>query len=85
MKWTYLRVFSRVAVLFLQILQSGLSIYCRIRPFLFLDFGPVKEYLGYINYFVPVGFILSVTETWLVAVGVYYAYQAYLRWIKAFG
>lgn len=52
-------------------------------PFSLLDFGPVKEYLGYINYFVPVDFILSVTETWLTAVAVYYIYQAYLRWIKA--
>ena len=54
-------------------------------PFALLDFGPVKEYLGYINYFVPVDFILTVTETWLSAIVVFYAYQAYLRWIKALG
>lgn len=40
-------------------------------------------YLEYISYFVPIGEIMSITATWLTAVGVFYVYQIVLRWVKA--
>ena len=35
-----------------------------------------------VNWFVPVNSFVSILETWLVAVGIYYVYQIVLRWIK---
>lgn len=42
----------------------------------------VKELFGYVNYFVPVGAMLTIGTTWLTAIGVYYLYQTILRWAK---
>ena len=40
-------------------------------------------YLGYLNYFLPISQIIAIGEAWLVAIGLFYAYQIILRWIKA--
>ena len=40
------------------------------------------DVLGYVNYFVPVGAMLGIGTTWLVAIGTYYLYQTILRWAK---
>jgi hypothetical protein len=39
-------------------------------------------FLGYLNWFVPVGKMLAVGTAWLVAIGVYYLYSVIARWIK---
>lgn len=52
-------------------------------PFKMIDNTPIQQYLGYINWFVPVSFIVSTLELWLVAVGIYYTYSVILRWAKA--
>lgn len=44
--------------------------------------NPIKDYLGYINYFVPVAEMLITFEAVLVSVSVYYVYQIVARWIK---
>ncbi len=43
----------------------------------------VKRILGYVNYFVPVRAMLGIAGGWLTAIGIYYAYQAILRRVKA--
>ena len=43
----------------------------------------IQQYLGYINWFVPVGTILKILTAWLVAVAAYYLVSVILRWIKA--
>lgn len=40
-------------------------------------------YLGWLNWFVPVGTFITIGEAWLVAIGLYYLYSIILRWIKA--
>lgn len=40
-------------------------------------------YMGWVNWFVPVKGYLIVWAAWINAVGVYYLYQAILRWVKA--
>ncbi|CAB1248009.1 conserved protein of unknown function [Ruminococcaceae bacterium BL-6] len=52
-------------------------------PFQALDTSPVAPYLSVLNWIVPVSFILSVMETWLVAIAAYYIISAALRWIRA--
>lgn len=39
-------------------------------------------YLGYINYFVPVGAILKIGTAWLTAIALFYLYSVLARWIK---
>lgn len=52
-------------------------------PIVYLETIPeVKKYLGYINWFIPVYSMISLTEAWLFAIGVYYIVQIALRWIK---
>ena len=41
------------------------------------------EYLGWLNWFFPVGDCLTVLSAWLTAIGVFYLYSIILRWIKA--
>lgn len=52
-------------------------------PFQLLDMTPLHDYLPYINYFVPVDFILSCLAGWGVAIAAYYVYHVVLRWTKA--
>ena len=38
--------------------------------------------LKYLNWFIPVSSFVSILETWLLGIGIYYIYQIVLRWIK---
>lgn len=40
-------------------------------------------YLGYLNWFVPIGDMVAIGTAWLVAVGLFYFYSIVLRWVKA--
>jgi len=42
------------------------------------------EYLGYINYFLPVGQIVDVCLVWLGCIAGFYIYMALGRWAKLF-
>lgn len=39
-------------------------------------------YLGYINYFFPVGDCVKIGVAWVTAIGVYYLYSVIARWLK---
>lgn len=39
-------------------------------------------YLGYINYFFPVGDCVKIGLGWIACIGVYYAYSVIARWVK---
>ena len=43
----------------------------------------IYKYLGIINWFIPVTFIVSTFEAFLIAYGSYILISAILRWIKA--
>ncbi|RKI98475.1 hypothetical protein D7X87_26740 [bacterium D16-54] len=38
--------------------------------------------LGYLNYFIPIPLIISIGEAWLTCIGIFYLYQAILRFVK---
>lgn len=40
------------------------------------------EWLQMLNWFIPINTFVSILESWLFGVGLYYAYQIVLRWIK---
>lgn len=39
-------------------------------------------YLGYINWFVPIGDFIKIGSLWVAAIGAYYAWSVIARWIK---
>lgn len=54
-------------------------------PFVFLDeLGQSEfyEWLQFMNWFIPINTFVGILEGWLACVGIYYAYQIVLRWIK---
>ncbi len=52
-------------------------------PFADIDIPyEIRQILGYVNYFVPVGAMLAIATGWLAAIGIYYLYQTILRWAK---
>lgn len=42
-------------------------------------------YLGWLNWFFPVGDCLVVMLAWLGAVGLFYLYSIVMRWVKMIG
>ncbi len=42
-------------------------------------------YMSYLNWFIPVGDIITVCTAWLVAIGVFYLYSIIMRWVKMIG
>lgn len=55
-------------------------------PFVVLEDLAINEFwsdvLSFVNWFVPIGTMISITEVWLTGVAVYYVYQVALRWVK---
>lgn len=54
-------------------------------PFVVLDELSQSDFytwLKYLNWFIPVSSFVTVLETWLAGVSLYYVYQIVLRWIK---
>lgn len=48
------------------------------------DFASLP-YLGWLNWFFPVGDCLVVMLAWLGAVGLFYLYSILMRWLKIIG
>lgn len=66
-----------------QFLNAVLSLLPR-SPFVsVLESMDKLPYLGYLNYFVPIGTFISIGQAWLVAIGIFYLYSIILRWIRA--
>ena len=40
-------------------------------------------YLGYLNYFIPIGTFIKIGTAWLGAIALFYLYSIVLRWIRA--
>lgn len=51
----------------------------------FIDQFRSLPYLGWLNWFFPVGTCLTVMAAWLVAVGLFYLYSILMRWLKIIG
>lgn len=43
---------------------------------------PKMEWLGWLNWFVPVSQILAVLTAWTTVIALFYVYQAIARWLK---
>ncbi len=72
------------------ILAGGVNVILSLlpdSPFKVLDdlaaSGEIAEWLGYVNWFVPIYSFVGIVEGWLLAIVVYYVYQVVLRWLGA--
>ena len=71
--------FSAVSGIFDKILK-----FLPTSPFItFINKMQDLPYFGYLYYFLPISQIIAIGEAWLVAIGLFYAYQIILRWIRA--
>lgn len=52
-------------------------------PFQMISNNPAVKWLPYVNWFIPVSFMISTMELWLSAIAIYYIYSMILRWVKA--
>lgn len=39
-------------------------------------------YLGYINWFIPIGTFVKIGAAWVTVIGIYYVYSVIARWVK---
>lgn len=79
--------------MFVRIINSLLSVVGDILDIVLMAFPPspfnitvppeVSGILAKANYFIPLGEMVVIGETWLVAVGLFYLYSVYARWAKA--
>lgn len=51
-----------------------------VRPF--IDQISNVPWLGLLNWFVPIGTMVSIGTAWLAAITIFYVYQVILRWAK---
>lgn len=71
---------------FVNTIVEGLLSFLPDSPFAeFITSISELPYLSYLNWFVPVGTFIAIGTAWLVAIGVFYIYQAILRWAKVIG
>jgi len=52
-------------------------------PFILIDNSVISDYIGKLNWLIPVSSILAILQLWLVAVAVFYVNMIVLRWVKA--
>ena len=51
-------------------------------PFASVDVTPIKDFMGYMNWLIPVGTIITITTAWIACKFIYWIYSTVLRWIK---
>ncbi len=42
-------------------------------------------YMGYVNWFLPIGKCIIIGASWGAAIGLFYLYSIVMRWVKMFG
>lgn len=52
-------------------------------PFQLMLPSYIADYMGYVNYFVPVGWMVDTLLLWTTCIIVYYSCMIFMRWLKA--
>jgi branched-subunit amino acid transport protein AzlD len=52
-------------------------------PFEVLNNSVISDYMGYINWVIPIGSMINILTAWCVAIALYYVVQIAMRWAKA--
>lgn len=48
------------------------------------DFSDIP-YLGWLNWFIPIGSFIRIGIVWLSAIAIFYLYSIIMRWVKMIG
>lgn len=71
---------------FLQSIAVAIMQFLPDSPFTgFIESLESVSWLGYLNWFVPVGTFVTIGTAWVAAIIVFYIYQMILRWSKVVG
>lgn len=52
-------------------------------PFTIVENSEFSSLISKINYFLPIYEFTAIMEVWLLAIGIFYLYSLFARWIKA--
>ena len=52
-------------------------------PFRVVSMSQFNDILSTVNYFLPIYEFVVIMETYLVVIGIYYAYSYFARWLNA--
>jgi hypothetical protein len=52
-------------------------------PFQALDVSPISEYLGMLNWIVPVEQMIYTLGLWVTCIAIFYIYSVVMKWVKA--
>ena len=52
-------------------------------PFLLIDNSPIADYIGWLNWLIPMQQIIAILQLWVTAIAIKYVWVVILRWIKA--
>jgi hypothetical protein len=63
-------------------IANGIFLLLPNSPFQIISTSDVAEYLGYLNWIIPVDVLLTISMYWVGAVAVFSIYSVILRWIK---
>lgn len=54
-----------------------------LSPIVWLEYNSqIKQYLAWVNWFIPIYSMIATLEAWLSCILVYYVIQVLLRWYK---
>ena len=73
---------ANMLIKYLGVALTAISYLLPDSPFTLLENSAIAEYLGYINYFLPLDFCIATLELWVAAIAVWYIYQVVMRWAK---
>lgn len=52
-------------------------------PFALIDNSPIAEFIGGLNWIIPISSMVTILSAWVICIGVYYLVMLVLRWVKA--
>ena len=50
-----------------------------------IDSWVAPQYLGWLNWFMPVGTLITILNLWLAAITLFYLYSIIMRWVNIIG
>ena len=75
-----------IMVGFISKVQEFLQTILPLSPFRpYIDKINLTGYMGYINYFIPVGIMVDILGAWITCMGLFYLYSIIMRWAKIVG
>ena len=78
-----LALFIQVLLDAIVVVLNGICSLFPPSPFQFAINSAFGDFIGKINYFIPIYEFVAIGEAWLVAIGIFYGISIVARWVKA--